>query len=112
MTELNAPIFKETYDLYCTLHVWRNAIPKADRYSLWQNVENKCIRLIELLLTVSQSKDKKILLEQYSVQLNILRVLLRLAKDTKLIDVKKYVNAQERIDTIGRMLGGWIKAQK
>lgn len=112
MTELNTPIFTETYGMYCTLHEWRNGIPKADRYCLWQRIEQTCLKLIELLLTVSHISNKKLVLEQYSIQLNILRVLLRLAKDTKLIDVKKYVNAQERIDTIGRMLGGWIKAQK
>jgi hypothetical protein len=112
MTELNAPIFTETYNMYRTLHEWRNSIPKGDRYCLWKDVEQTCLQLVKLLLTISHSSNKKLVLEQYSVQLNILRVLLRLAKDTKLIDVKKYATIQEKIDTIGRMLGGWIKAQK
>lgn len=110
MSELNAPIFKETYDLYRTLHQWRSIIPKADRYCLWQEIEKKCLYLIELLLTVSQNKKRKSLLEQCSIELNVLRVLLRLAKDTKLIDLKKYAMTQEKINAIGRMLGGWIKA--
>jgi len=51
-------------------------------------------------------------LEQTSLKLNLLRVFLRLCKEVKAIDNKKYVLLQEKIDEIGRMLGGWIKSTK
>ena len=34
---------------------------------------------------------------------------VRIAKDTKVLDMAKYAKTQQQIDEIGRMLGGWIK---
>jgi hypothetical protein len=31
-------------------------------------------------------------------------------KETKVFDLKKYTVLQEKIDEIGRMLGGWIRS--
>lgn len=47
-----------------------------------------------------------------SRKLNLLRVFLRLLKDIKSIDLKKYSLLEESVDEIGRMLGGWIKSAK
>lgn len=43
-------------------------------------------------------------------KLNVLRIFLRLTKDTKLLDLKKCLLLQEIVDEIGRMLGGWMKS--
>jgi len=51
-------------------------------------------------------------LEKASIKLNFLRVFLRLCRDVKAIDTKKYIEWEEAIDEIGRMLGGWIKSTR
>jgi len=70
--------------------------------------------IIEGLLYAGQlSKlDKLSILEKTSMRLNLLRVFVRLMKDTKAIDNKKYVSLETIIDEIGRQLGGWIKSTK
>ena len=112
MDELTIPIFAKAYDLYKLLCGYRNGIPKQDRHTLWQRIEELSLTIIESLLLAGQrSKPTKVdPLERASVGLNLLRVLLRLARDTKAIDLKKYTQAQQSIDEIGRMLGGWIKS--
>lgn len=112
MDELNVPIFGKAYDLYKAFHLQRNGVPKQDRYTLWQRIETAGIALIELLFLAGQRRGeaKREPLEQASVTLNLLRVLIRLAKDTKTIDLKAYAEFQVTIDDIGRMLGGWLKS--
>ncbi len=39
-------------------------------------------------------------------------MFLRLSKELRVIDNKKYIYFQEIIDEIGRMLGGWIRSIK
>lgn len=56
------------------------------------------------------SRREKVLLVSSSV--DMLRILIRLASDTKTIDKKLYLAIQEQIDEIGRMLGGWLKTLK
>lgn len=114
MAEAEIPIFKKLYELFRLIYSYRTSVPKADRYSLWQKVENSCLDLLELILSASQqSKEAKLSnLQTASVKLNCLRVLIRLAKDTRAIDNKKYLALQELLDEIGRMLGGWLRSTK
>ena len=114
MEEPDIPILRRAYDLYRTFHGLRSLVSKADRYTLWQRAENLILDVLEGILLASQlPKSAKLPpLEKVSVKLNLLRLFLRLTKDTKALELKKILQVQEIIDEIGRMLGGWIKAAK
>ena len=114
MNEFDIPIFKKSYDLYKTFHEYHQLIPKKDRFTTFERSENVLLDVIAGIFKAStQSKKKKIsTLEHVSVQLNLFRVLIRLMKDTKALDNKKYTTVQSDVDEIGRMLGGWIRATK
>lgn len=114
MNDLDIPIFKKTYDLYKEFYTLRLSVPKQDRYTLWQKCESLLIEILEGILFASQqSKLEKLpMLEKTSVRLNFLRICIRLMKDIRAIDNKKYVIIEANLDEIGRMLGGWIKSTK
>ncbi len=114
MDEFDIPIFKKTYELYKRLYGFRNAVSKQDRYTIWQRCETMMLDVLEGILLASQSSkyDKLPVLERVSQKLNFLRVFIRLMKEVKAIDNKKYVLLQQDIDEIGKMLGGWIKSAK
>ncbi len=114
MDDFDIPIFKKVYDLYKTFYGCRAVIAKQDRYTIWQRCENIILDILEGILSASQtSKSEKLpILEKTSVKLNFLRVFLRLMKEMKTIDIKKYVTLEESVDEIGRMLGGWIRSTK
>lgn len=64
-----------------------------------------------IILASQKSKAEKIKdLEETSANLSLARIQVRLMKDTAILDLKKYITLQECIDTIGRMLGGWIRS--
>lgn len=112
MNDFDTPIFKKTYDTYKTLYGYRLGVPRLDRYTIWQKSENLLLDVLEDILRASQAPklEKLPILEHASVQLNLLRVFLRLAKDVGALDMKKYVTVEAALDEIGRMLGGWIKS--
>ena len=112
MDEFDIPIFKKTYEMYKTFYSFRNVIPKQARYTLWQRCENLVLDILEGILRASQlPKNKKTpVLEETSFKLNFLRIFLRLSKEVKMLDNKKYILLQESIDEIGRMLGGWLRS--
>ena len=114
MDEFDIPIFKKTYELYKTLHGFRALVPKQERFSIFQRVEGAALDVLEAILLASgQHKLAKLpTLEHASVKLNLLRVLIRLMKDTRTLDNKKYIALEAMIDEIGRMLGGWIRSIK
>ena len=112
MNEFDIPIFKKTYDLYKSFYGFRETVSKQDRYTLWQRCENLILDILENILWASQlPKSEKIpILEKTSLRLNFLRVFIRLSKEIKMLDNKKYILLQESIDEIGRMLGGWLRS--
>lgn len=114
MDEFNIPIFKKSYELYQDIYSLRLKIPKQDRYTLWQRVENTNLDIIEYILKASElnrSEKYPVLLET-STKLNLMRVLIRLMKDVRAVNGKNYMSLQQQIDEVGRMLGGWIKSLK
>lgn len=114
MDDFDIPIFKKSYDLYKIIYSYRTTIPKQDRYKLWQRCENLSLDIIEGILLASQisKKEKLSVLEKISLKLNFLRIFLRLSKETKALDIKKYIKVEQVVDEIGRMLGGWLKSVK
>lgn len=112
--DLDIPIFKKSYDLYKTFYSYRSDISKQDRHTIWVRCENGILDVLEGILLASQSAktEKLTILQTASVKLNILRVLIRLTKDVKAIDNRKYLTLETNIDEIGRMLGGWIRSVK
>lgn len=110
----DTPIFNQTCELYKEIYGLRVTIPKSDRYAIWQKVENTTLEVLErILVVIGLPKNEKMgILEEASKKLNMLRVFIRLSKDVKTIDNKKYIVLQEKLDEIGRMLGGWIKSTK
>src|SRR3989344_6009328 len=113
MNDADIPILKKSYDLYRTFNEYRRVVPKADRHTIYERSENAILDMVEYILEAGYSKsgDKVAILERASVKLNLLRFFVRLMKETRCIDTKKYTVLQAHIDEIGRMLGGWISSQ-
>jgi len=114
MNDLEIPIVKKSYELYKEFYKLRLAVPKQDRYVLWQKCESTLITVLEgILMASQQSKIEKLpTLEKVSVKLNFLKVCVRLMKDVKAITPKTYIIIEADLDEIGKMLGGWIKSTK
>lgn len=112
MNDTEIPILKKSYDLYKTFHEYRTLVPKQNRYTLYERCENSILDMLENLLEAGYGKhsNKQERLEIASIKLNLIRFFVRLMKDTKSLDTKKYLTLQLHIDEIGRMLGGWIRS--
>ena len=114
MNDSDVPILRKIHELYKTFHEYRTLVPKHERFSIYERSENVLIDVLEYVLEASyaQKERKSILLEKASVKLNIFRFFIRLMKESKTFDLRKYTLLQSIIDEIGRMLGGWIRSNK
>lgn len=88
-------------------------MPKRDRYSLGQRTENCCLDLLELIISATNASqnEKTPILKKANDKLEILKVLLRITNENKLIMDKKYLELEGILQEAGRMLGGWIRYQ-
>src|SRR3989344_9538050 len=109
---LDIPIFAKLYDFYKNLSQVISNFPKTKRYSLGQRVDQITLDVIELTITAGYLPREQKLpsLQKAIVKIELLKVLIRLAKDTKALDNKKYLTLEQNLQEIGRMIGGWKRS--
>ena len=103
------PIFVELYDLVLLLYQVVRHFPKSQKFVLGQRIETTAVDVLAAVIEGNLVRDKAPHLHRASVELDKLRVFVRLARDLQFMDFNKYEAVSEHIDRAGRMLGGWIK---
>jgi len=111
-SNLDIPIFTKTYEFYKKLSFIIPSFPKTKRYTLGQKLDNTTLDIMELLFAIPVCTNKTIVLQKISVKVDLLKILLRLAKDSQSMNEKNYLDLQTILREIGKMLGGWIKSTK
>lgn len=85
--------------------------PREYKFTLGDRIVNNLLQTLEQLVTAAYTRDKLPALRAANMELEKLRFLMRLSKDRKAISIKQYEFAAAEIDTLGKMIGGWIKAK-
>ena len=88
--------------------------PKDSRYTLGAKLDSLFLELVELIIKASYSDktEKFIFLKNASSKLDLLKFFLQIAWEIKALDNKKYIHLSEKLNEIGKMIGGWIKSLK
>lgn len=83
--------------------------PKAQRFTLGSKIDSIFLDSIELcfLASYSSGNEKIVLVGETISKVDLLKLLLQLAWETKAIDNNKYIHLSELLNEIGKMLGGW-----
>ena len=104
------PLLQKSKDSYILWHTYFKSIPKEHRFSLGIKIDNIFIEIIEMISgALYVNKNEKILYIKVSIRkTDTLKLLFLILWETKSLDNKKYLMISERIDEIGRMLGGWL----
>ena len=97
--------------------MWHEFLPnfqKDSRYTIGTKIDSLFLETIELIIKASYSDklEKLISLKNASVKLDLLKFFLQIAWEIKSLDNKKYILISEKLNEIGKMLGGWIKVLK
>ena len=106
----NLAIFEKTYELILWIYPTVNKFPKSQRFVLGQHIEDIILKILEGIIEANQERNKIPYLKQISVNLDKLRILIRLSKDLRFISIKQYGFATNKVNEIGKMLGGWLKS--
>ena len=99
---------KEAYQLWLTLH---KNIPKTERFNLGQKIDSLFLDTLELsfMALYLQPEQKIIILGKAISRLDLLKFFIQLAWESKLIPTPKFTELSQKLEEIGRMIGGWKK---
>ena len=104
-------VITKTYDLILWSCNHTGRFPRQHRFVLGERLERTLYDLLETLIQAKYSRDRKPLLDDANLKLEILRFQMRLAKDLQCLQVKSYGFAAKQIDEIGKFVGGWLKSR-
>ncbi len=105
-----AQIVGKAYDLTLWILPKTEKFPRSYRLSVGDRLVSNALDLLLNVVEAAYAVEKGDLLSKASFKANALRYLLRLSKDLRLVSVDSYAHATERVDEIGRMIGGWQRS--
>jgi len=84
-------------------------LPKLHKHSLGQKIDKYFIDIIEVVSFASflKKEEKASYIRLAIRKLDTSKVLLMILWETKTLDNKKYILLSQKLDEIGKMLGGW-----
>ncbi|MBN1345074.1 MAG: diversity-generating retroelement protein Avd [Phycisphaerae bacterium] len=86
-----------------------DSFPKNQRFVFGQRLADRAMNILEVLVEATYSPRKVDLLRQANRDIEVLRWLIRLAKDRKLLTPRQYEHSCMALAECGRMVGGWLK---
>ena len=112
--QFSLSLIQKLVQIYKLWHGFLALFPKSSRYTLGAKIDSLFLEVIELIIKASYSDrvEKLISLSNGSLKLDLLKFFLQVAWDIKSLDNKKYILLSEKLDEIGKMLGGWIRSIK
>ncbi len=108
----DAPIIQKLYLFYRSAYLVIEKMPKKDKYALGERTQKITLDILELLIAASYfPKEKKlVVLQQATMKLDLLKLLIRLANEVKAMPSKNYLELSEALNEVGKMLGGWLRS--
>ena len=104
------PIYKTTYELLEKVTRRTKDFPKDFKYSLGEKIRNECIELVVFIYKANTFKNKREEnLQQILERVQVIELMLRLAKDLRLFNVTVFSEIVLLTDNVARQAQGWIK---
>lgn len=107
----NLSLTQKLISIYKLWHEFIPHFPKTSRNTLGLKIDGLFLEILELVFKGAYltKQEKIICVKRASVKLDLLKFFLQMSWEVKSLDNKKYILFSEKLNEIGRMLGGWIK---
>ena len=107
-------IIQKLVGIYKLWHEIVHNFSKDSRYTLGAKIDSLFLEVIENIIKAgySDKAEKQIFLKRASAKLDLVKFFLQIAWEIKSLDNKKYINISEKLNEVGKMLGGWLKSVK
>ena len=104
------PVYIDTYQLVNVITEYASRFPKMYKYSLGQKVINVSLELFEYIQLANMTTDQAMrskYLQGFQIKHELLKVLIRLSFDKKILTSKQSAFLATLNDNIGKQISGW-----
>ena len=104
------PVYKASYDLWFGVFHLSRHFKREFKYTIGERLQQETLDLITNIYRANSRKDKRAVLEIALENIEVIRLLLRLLKDLKQINLSNFARMNQQIELVARQLGGWHKS--
>jgi hypothetical protein len=103
------PVLEKTKSAYLLWFEYHQNIPKHHKFSLGEKIDIFFVDIIDAIVTANfLTQNEKLPFLRFAIRkLDVLKIFLMMLWETKSLDNKKYIALSEKLNEIGRNLGGW-----
>jgi hypothetical protein len=103
------PVFKACYDLILIVFDIVAGFSKEYKYTLGEKLKNEMLEVMILVYRANNAANKVAMLRDAKEKLELMRIYLRILKDLKQINLKRFVFVNDKIEIISKQLNAWLK---
>lgn len=104
------PVFKDVYKLVLNIFDITKDFPREYKHTLGQDMKRDSIQLVRSIYRANKAKEKRVYLEAFLDDFELLKFEIRLCVDMKILSVKKQAELSHLMDSIGKQIVGWRNA--
>ncbi|MBM3459792.1 MAG: diversity-generating retroelement protein Avd [Armatimonadetes bacterium] len=104
-------VITRAYDLVRELTQRVVKFPRDFRFVLGDRILNNVYDLLDLLIEARYTRQKESALQRANLRLEQLRFQVRFAYDERFLSHSQYGSLCERVDEVGRLIGGWRRSR-
>ena len=103
------PLLERIKSAYILWHEYHDTLPKTHRYSLGNRIDSLFIETMEATSAAAflPREEKRPYVRLAVRKVDTLKLLLMILWESRSLETDKYIAISEKMDDIGRMLGGW-----
>ena len=105
------PALEAMYQFLLWLIPTIDKFPRSQKFVLGDRIESAVLDVLDALIAATYTRGRDAMLGNANLGLERLRFFMRLSRELQLIDARRYEHAARGLDEVGRLVGGWIKAQ-
>jgi len=103
------PVFQRSYDLNLEIYRTTHNFPREYKYSLGQKLKEISGEMLDWIVIANAQEDKAPYFPKIKLQLERLRIQVRIAYDLKILNAKKLEFLSRILEDISKQTGGWEK---
>lgn len=110
MHYIELPVYKAAYDLLILIFQLTHNLSREYKFTLGEKLKNEATDLLTNIYRANRVIEKADYLEKAREQLEIVRLYIRILKDTNQISSKKHIFINKPIESVSKQLAGWHKS--
>jgi hypothetical protein len=104
-------IYKQAYDLTSDLMPLTKNMDRGYKFTLGERINNASIEMLICVYRINTSNEHR---DRYFIsareQIELIRLLLRLMKDLRLVTTGRFTRLNEMVESISKQLTGWHRS--